>query len=248
MNSKALDGKVVIMTGGSGLLGKEWKRALEEAGAKKVYVWDIKGDDSVDVTSEDSVKAALAGVIAESHFVDVLINAAALNPVPGDPNCAKMFSSPEEYPIDLWRKELEVGLTGAMICTKYVAKIMREQGGGSIINIGSHYGLVAPDNRIYSEGQFKSIGYAVSKGALPQFTRVWGTHLAPHNVRVNCLVLGGVQAGQSEEFVEKYKQRTPLRRMAKPGEYDDALVFLASEGSAFMTGQSLVMDGGWTAI
>lgn len=240
---------MVIITGGYGFLGQQYAKALENSGAK-VVLWDSNAPDGkVDITKENEVEDAAQKVFEKFRRIDVLINNAAMNPAPNSPESADQFLPYERYPLDLWRKELEVGLTGAFICTKAVAKIMIEQiYVGSIINIGSHYGMVAPDNTIYKDGLFKSIAYATVKGAMPNFTRAWAAYLGRYEIRVNCLVLGGVFRNHDSEFVSNYSKKTVLGRMAEPDEYNEAILFLASDASSYMTGQALVIDGGWTAL
>jgi len=170
-----------------------------------------------------------------------------MNPVPGSPESREQFLPYEDIPEKLWGQELAVNLTGALFCTQAVVPVMKKQGSGSIINISSIYGNVGPDNRIYEKGQYKSIGYATTKGALLNFTRAWATYLAGTGIRVNTLTLGGVSAGQEPELIKKYAERTVLGRMAEKYEYRGAILFLASDASSYMTGSNLIIDGGWTA-
>lgn len=239
--------KVVIITGGEGFLGKNFVKAFQGAGAK-VVSWDLQGDNSVDVSSVDSVKKAFAEVIKAHGTVDVLINNAALNPqVSTEMKNDDAFAPYEDYPLALWEKELAVGLTGPLLCSQVVIPTMKKQRSGVIINVGSMYGMQAPDNRIYSEGKYKSIGYATVKGAIPNFTRALASYLGPYGVRANCFVPGGVFRDQDEEFIKKYNEKTMLGRMARENEYSKALIFMASDDSSYMTGATLVFDGGWSA-
>lgn len=241
MSLFSVEDKVVVITGGIGFLGSRYLEILGQLGAK-VIDWSRR--TGVDITNEKTVKAAADQVRKQFGRIDALINNAALNPALGNDEQYMPF---EKYSLDLWRKELEIGITGAMICAQAVAPAMMEQRRGSIINIGSQYGVVSPDNRLYAEGKFKSIAYSTFKGAMPNFTRAWAGYLGPYNVRVNCLALGGVFHGNDPEFVKKYSERTMLGRMANKDDFNGAVIFLVSEASSFMTGACLSIDGGWTA-
>ncbi|MEK9186418.1 MAG: SDR family oxidoreductase [Patescibacteria group bacterium] len=254
-NLFSLKDKVVLITGGTGMLGMEYAKVLFGVGAK-VVLFDIKEGFSepnflyykVDVAQKKSVDEAVRDVVNKLGRIDVLINNAAMNPVPNTDESAKQFSPYEDYPIELWNKEIAVGLTGMLICAQAVIPIMKKQRSGSIINVCSTYGIVAPDNRIYDEGKFKSIGYSSVKGAVPNFTRSLSSYLRDTGIRVNTLTPGGVLAGQKQEFVKKYSDRTILGRMANKDEYNGAILFLASDASSYMTGANLIVDGGWTAL
>jgi len=253
-NLFSLRGKVVIITGGAGMLGLEYARNLSGAGAK-VVLFDVRSNARakkfdhvvVDITKKKEVIKAVKLVIKKYSRIDVLINNAAMNPVPGIEESAWQFSPYERYPLELWEREIAVGLTGMLLCSQAVIPIMKKQKSGSIINVSSIYGLVAPDNRIYERGKFKSIGYATVKGAVPNFTRALASYLRVTGIRVNTLTPGGVFAGQTPAFVKKYSERTLLGRMANQDEYNGAILFLASDASSYMTGANLVVDGGWTS-
>ena len=256
-NLFSLDDRVAIITGGAGMLGIEYARILSDAGAR-VVLFDVKSEfvpsrglqadyEFVDITRREEVQRAVKKVFERYGRIDVLINNAAMNPVPGSPESRDQFSPYEDYPEELWNKELAVGLSGALFCTQAVVSIMKRQRSGSIINVSSTYGNVGPDNRIYGEGKFKSIGYAATKGAVLNFTRAWASYLCGTGIRVNTLTPGGVSAGQKDEFVKAYEERTILGRMAEKTDYNGAILFLASDASGYMTGANLVVDGGWTA-
>ncbi len=260
-----LAGKVAVVTGGIGLLGRQHCIALAEAGATVVCA-DLDGDTAIrfsstlpsatgvalDVTRKDSLVAARDLILREHGRIDILVNNAALNDTVEGPSLAASESRFEVYPLDRWLAGLEVNVTGVFLTSQVLGSVMAERGGGSIINIASTYALVGPDQRLYrapdgAQLLHKSPVYPTSKGAVLSFTRYLAAYWGEKGVRVNALSPGGVENGQDGWFVERYADRTPIGRMASPTDYRGALVFLASDASAYMTGSNLVVDGGWTA-
>jgi NAD(P)-dependent dehydrogenase (short-subunit alcohol dehydrogenase family) len=256
----SLEGKVAIVTGGVGLLGREHCRALAEAGAR-VIVTDVDEKACVafarelpdavgiaaDITDERSVKA-LSGAVGR---VDVLVNNAAINDKFESPAKAAEQSRFESYPVDLFKKSLDVNVTGTFLMCQVIGAKMADAGRGSIINVASTYGVVAPDQSLYkrpdgTQSFYKTAAYPATKGAVLAFTKFLAAYWGERGVRVNALSPGGVQAGQEEWFVEAYSKKTPLKRMARPDDYRGAVVFLASDASAYMTGANLIVDGGFT--
>jgi NAD(P)-dependent dehydrogenase (short-subunit alcohol dehydrogenase family) len=151
----------------------------------------------------------------------------------------------EQQSIDTWRRALVVNLTAAFHLCQGLAPLLRASGRGSIINIGSIYGEFGPDWELY-EGTTMSnpAAYGASKGGLLQLTRWLATTMSPA-VRVNAISPGGIARGQAQEFVKRYEKRTPLRRMATEDDFRGAVAFLATDMSAYVTGQNLSIDGGW---
>lgn len=262
-----LTNKTAIVTGALGLLGKEHCRALAEAGAN-VVVADVNEAASivfatelgknhlgvgVDVTSETSLKTALDKILAHFGTIDVLVNNAAINDMFENPAMAKELSAFENYPVEAFRKSLEVNVTGVFLCSQVFGSVMAQQGSGSIVNIASTYGMVGPDQSIYrnqagEQTFYKSAAYPATKGAVINFTRFLAAYWGKNGVRVNTLSPGGVENSQDAFFIQNYSAKTLLNRMAQPNDYRGAIVFLASDASAYMTGANLVVDGGWTAI
>jgi NAD(P)-dependent dehydrogenase (short-subunit alcohol dehydrogenase family) len=262
----SLKEKVAIVTGGLGLLGKHHCHALAEAGAN-VIVCDLDESEcanfaatlsvlslgiSVDITNKKSVQDLRRKVLSNYGKIDILVNNAALNDKFEDPLSVLEDSKFENYPVEMFRKSLNVNVTGMFLCSQVIGSEMAMKGYGSIINVASTYGIVAPDQSIYKNENgeqtfYKSAAYPVTKGAVISFTRFLATYWANKGVRVNTLSPGGVQDNQEEFFVKNYSNKTPLGRMARPTDYKGALVFLASDASSYMTGANLIVDGGWTA-
>ena len=266
-----LSGRVAIVTGGAGLLGAEFCKTLAEGGAS-IAVVDLNGSASqvvadtlakdgskalavsTDVTKPESVNALVEKVLSAFGRLDILVNSAALDPK-FDPDAAKkgiLTGAFEDYPLDQWNAALGVNLTGMFLVTQACVKPMLDQGKkGSIINICSTYGLNGPDQRIYVRGgervAFKPVYYTVTKAGVLGFTKYLAAYYAGTEIRVNALTPGGVFNNHEDYFVKNYSAKTILGRMAKKDEMNGALLFLASDASSYMTGNNIVVDGGWTA-
>lgn len=266
-----LSGKVAIVTGGAGMLGREYCRAFAEASAH-VVVADLRGGDAkdyahqissethpkaigieTDVTDKISVESMITRTLDEFGRIDILVNNAALDPKFDTKHASEHTNTFEDYPLELWNESVAVDLTGMFLCSQAVARPMLEQKSGVIINICSTYGVVGPDQRLYERDDptqqrtYKPITYSVTKSAVLGLTRYLATYWSGKNIRVNALTLGGVFNEHDEEFVRRYSYRTPLGRMAEKSEYCGALLFVASDAASYMTGANLVVDGGWTA-
>ena len=249
-----LSDKVVIVTGGAGLLGKKFCEILNEYGAN-VVIADINFDKAkklenelgekakaykVDITSKSSIKEFINKVLNKYNKIDVLIN----NAYPRNKNYGKKF---EDIEIDDWKENIDLHLNGYFAITKLVSEVMIEQNEGDIINLGSIYGIQGPNFNIYKDIKMTSPAeYSAIKGGIINFTRYLASYLGKHNIRVNTLSPGGIFDNQNEKFVENYKGNTPLNRMAKPEDLEGAIVFLTSDASNYITGHNLVIDGGWT--
>ncbi len=266
-----LQGKVAIVTGGAGMLGKEYCRAFIEAsahvviadlqgGAAKDYASLISTDGNpkaigveTDVTDKMSVQSMVTRTLDEFGRIDILVNNAALDPKFDTEHASEHTNTFEDYPLELWNASVAVDLTGMFLCSQAVASPMLKQKSGVIINICSTYGVVGPDQRLYEPDDptkirtYKPITYSVTKSAVLGLTRYLATYWAGKNIRVNALTLGGVFNEHDDEFVRRYSYRTPLGRMAEKSEYCGALLFVASDAASYMTGANLVVDGGWTA-
>jgi NAD(P)-dependent dehydrogenase (short-subunit alcohol dehydrogenase family) len=256
-----LSGRVVVITGGCGQLGRRYTTALRERGAL-VAVLDLApepdGPESdgvlyigADVTRKRDLEAALSRIEGHWGVPHGLINNAALDSPPHAP--AEENGPFETYPQTSWEKVMGVNSTGVFLACQVFGGAMARAGRGSVVNICSTYGLVSPDQRLYDYRRrrgtpfFKPVAYSVSKSSLLNLTRYLATYWGPRGVRVNTLTLGGVFNDQDPEFLEAYNARVPLGRMAREDEYNGAVVFLLSDASSYMTGSNLVIDGGWTA-
>ena len=269
-NLFSLSGKVIVVTGACGLLGRSHCEAIASAGGTPVvldldqlqaekfaslisqkYSVESKGF-SVDITNEEQIAENANSLVSIFGKIDGLVNNAANNPKVENAD-GKDFSRLENFPLDIWQKDLSVGLTGAFLCCKYYGtKIYENKDGGVILNISSDLGIIAPDQRLYANDQLpaheqpvKPITYSVIKSGLIGLTRYMATYW-PEKVRCNALCPGGVETEQSKEFLLKVKERIPMSRMASVNEYQGALVFLMSEASAYMNGSVLSIDGGRT--
>src|SRR5438093_4432725 len=271
----SLDGQTAIVTGGLGRLGRQYARALTAAGAS-VALFDLPparthpsvqalvdagaplAIHAIDATRRDDVDREVARVAARFGTPTILVNNAGLGSSPAD--MALETARFERYPESAWDAMIESHLKSALVVSQSFIEAFRavEKGvtrdAGSIINISSTYGVVSPDQSMYAfrrrDGAeyFKPVGYSVAKAGMLNFTRWLAEYCAPFGVRVNTLVPGGVrEAEHAPEFVAEYEKRTPLGRMANDDDYNGAVVFLASRASAYMTGATLVIDGGWTA-
>ncbi len=266
----SLAGKVAVVTGGAGLLGRQHAAALADAGAAlalgdldAVAAERAAGEIAarhgtpalglpLDVTDPESVAAFRDAVLRALGGLEVVVNNAAIDDKVESHTPGAEGAPADDYPVQAFRRMLDVNVTGVFLVTQTLGQILVEQGRGSVVNIASTYGLVAPDPSLYRrpDGTVafrKSPAYPASKGAVLALTRHFAAAWGAAGVRVNALSPGGVRNGQEAWFREAYAGRTPLGRMAAPDDYRGALVFLASDASAYMTGANLVVDGGFTA-
>ena len=268
-NIFSLNNRVIVITGAVGLLGRMHAEAVAAFGGIPVLL-DIKLSELnefeaeinakyniesvsyvVDITDEDQVKKNAKDVVDKFGRIDGLVNNAANNPKMEDSN-EKNFSRLENFPLELWSLDIAVGLTGAFLCAKHYGSIIAEnKEGGSIVNISSDLGLIAPDQRLYrkenlSEVQqsVKPVTYSVVKTGLIGLTRYLATYWAEKNVRCNAICPGGVENRQSEAFINNVSSRIPMGRLAKPNEYQGTLIWILSDASSYLNGAIIAVDGG----
>jgi len=259
-----LKDKVAVITGGAGLLGREYAKALASCGASIAIVdtdaskinelkdffqekFNVKILGLIaDISKKEEVEKITKDIIAFFGKIDILINNAGISGKFESGNVAPLF---ENYPQEEWDKAWGVNVTGMFLCAQAAGKEMVKTGGGVIINVSSIHGMVSPDQRMYNkEGELKfvkPVSYSVTKSAILNFTRYLAAYWGDKNIRVNTLVPGGVFDNQDTEFVKKYSEKTPLGRMANPGDMVGPILFLSSDASKYMTGATLVVDGGW---
>lgn len=249
-------GKVAVITGGNGFLGSHYLQLLKKAGARTVCL-DVApslrqpSTIIVDVTRRESVEAAYAAIEARYGCPDILINNAGIDTPPNAPGGRVSF---EAFPADAWDRTLDVNLKGTFFCCQVIGGAMAKKGRGSVINVGSLYGLRSPDQRIYAymneRGKpafVKPVAYAASKSGVMNLTRYLAAYWGPRHVRVNTLVPGGMFNGQHPKFLKSFSNKVPLGRMGRTEELDGAILYLASDASSYVTGTSLVVDGGYNA-
>jgi 2-deoxy-D-gluconate 3-dehydrogenase len=263
-----LTGRTAVVTGGAGFLGQQFTEALAEAGAS-VVVADIQRQEAkawaehlnqaggralgtgLDVTDPGSIADLMALTLEKFGQLDILVNSAALDPKFESGSKNAHATSFEGFPLDSWQEALDVNLTGMFLVSQAAAKLMKEAGKGSLINICSTYGIAGPDQRLYeSLGEprlYKPVYYTVTKAGVLGLTKYIATYYQGTEIRCNALTPGGVERDHEPAFKQAYGERTVLGRMAYPHELKGGVVFLASDASSYMTGANLVVDGGWTA-
>ena len=252
-----LKGRVIVVTGGTGLLGKEFCRGLAEFGAQVVIGSTNKekgklvsdelnkylDEDRVsfnilDITSEKSIDEFIAKTEDEFGKIDVLVN----NAYPRNKKYGTKF---EKVDFDSYNENVTSHMGGYFLTTQKISKRMMERKYGIIINIASIYGVLGPNFSIYGGTEMTMpVEYSMIKGGIINYTRYLSTYLAPYNIRVNTISPGGIFNHQPKEFVEKYNEKVPLGRMADPSDIVGTLIFLSSDASEYITGQNIMVDGG----
>jgi NAD(P)-dependent dehydrogenase (short-subunit alcohol dehydrogenase family) len=273
-NKFDLKGKTAIIIGGRGYLGRNFCEGLAEFGAR-VYSADLPVESQaskgakplkthknivqrqVNVKDRHSVKALVDEVIKKHKKIDVLVFSVSTKPT-------DFYKPYTECSLEGWQKVVGTELDGMFVCTQEVGKHMEKAKKGSIILLSSIYGIVGNDQRIYEGSNladvygddktekpkkiFTHASYAAAKGAHISMARYLAAYWGSYGIRVNCLSPGGVRhKGENETFVKNYCYRVPLGRKAEIDDVTSALIYLSSDAAAYVTGQNLIVDGGWTA-
>ena len=266
--------RICVITGGGGLLARRHAEAVIEGDGIPVLL-DIASDGMerivsilreeygsdvrietlvVDITNRTSLENICEQLVEKYGHIDILINNAANNPKMegGSNNLGAMRF--HNFPLDVWEQDIAVGLTGAMLCAQVFGRQMEVQGHGIILNISSDYGIIAPDQRVYrkkglsdDEQMVKPASYSVVKHGIIGLTKYLSAYWADRGIRVNTLCPASLSNGQPDEFVQKLSKRIPMGRMSHPDEYVCTILYLISDASSYMTGSTVVVDGGRTS-
>jgi NAD(P)-dependent dehydrogenase (short-subunit alcohol dehydrogenase family) len=250
-----LSSKIIIITGGAGLLGSRLAEIIISNNGtpiildndnkkiiklkKNVNKKNLIECHKVDITNKKQIKKTIDKIYKKYKKIDCLINNAGYNPKLGLKN-----NKFENLTIKQWEKEIKIGLTGSLVVTQETVKKMIKQRNGNIINISSDLGVIAPNQTLYSKNNKKPISYSVVKHGIIGFSKYLATYLAEYNIRSNSLCPGGISNNQPKEFISKIKKLIPLKRMAKINDYDGIILYLCSDYSSYMTGSTIVCDGG----
>jgi NAD(P)-dependent dehydrogenase (short-subunit alcohol dehydrogenase family) len=267
-----LDNKVIVITGAAGLLGIKHAHAIASHGGipvmldiakdaveslaqklNQIYDLDLMALD-VDICDESQVANAAKKIMTKYGKIDGLVNNAANNPKVENSN-QKNFSRLENFPLEVWNMDIAISLTGSFLCAKHFGNLISQNTyGGSILNISSDLGLIGPDQRLYKKSgvaedfqSVKPVTYSVVKSGLIGLTRYLATYWPEKNVRCNALCPGGVENGQSHDFLREVSKRIPMGRLAKSDEYQGTVIWILSDASSYLNGSIISVDGGRTA-
>lgn len=243
-----LENKIIIVTGGNGLLGREIINKISSEGGICINV-DINHETSedlslvqCDITNPESVQSSIDLIVEKFGRVDGLVN----NAYPRTKDWGAKF---EDIQYSSWKSNVDWQLNSYFYFSQQISQQMKLQGRGSIINMSSIYGIVGPDFTVYDGTEMTMpAAYSAIKGGIVNFSRYLASYLGPYNVRVNTVSPGGIFDGQNQIFVDNYNKKVPLRRMGVPEDISPVIAFLLSDEAGYITGQNISVDGGWTAI
>ncbi len=272
MDSYKITNKVIVITGGAGLIGRKHCEAVLEGGGvpvlidifnesleqTKKYYSEKYSDSSIeifkaDITDPNSLIFIRDELLAKYGHIDGLINNAANNPKMEGSSKNMGAIQFHNFPVEIWNEDIAVGLTGAFLCAQVFGTVMENQGSGVVINVSSDYGIISPNQNIYrreglteSEQTIKPISYSVVKHGIIGMTKYLATYWAKKGIRVNTLCPASLSNGQPDEFVRKISELIPMGRMSRPDEYPATVLYMLSEASSYMTGATVILDGGRT--
>lgn len=243
-----LKDKIILLTGGFGLLGKSILIKLQNEGAFVINA-DIVAKDApdfsnmyLDITSEDSIQSLFSRIFKKFGRIDGVVNNAY-------PRTADWGNKFENIKFNSWKQNVDFQLNSYFLVSQTALKYMKENRSGSIVNISSIYGVVGPDFTLYNGTDMTMpAAYSAIKGGLINLTRYLASYFGPFNIRINCVSPGGVLDGQPQTFIDNYNNKVPMKRMASPDDISPSVAFLLSNDSTYITGQNLIVDGGWTCI
>jgi len=259
-SSSDLEGKVVVITGGAGLIGKGFVKSVVENGGTAVIadIDEISGNEvkdqiskelstnkiefiKVDITNKESIRGMIDVILKRHKVIDALIN----NAYPRNKNYGRKF---EDVTYEDFCENLNLHLGGYFLMSQEVSRVMIDQKGGVIVYVASIYGFMAPRFELYENASFTSpVEYSAIKGGLLSLTKYLASYLGKHDIRVNAISPGGVHDNQPESFVAQYSKKAVIgNRMAEPDDLTGAVIFLLSDASRYITGQNIVVDGGWS--
>ena len=272
MNRFCINGQTCVITGGAGLLGRKHSEAVLAGGGIPCLL-DVSKDAldqskalllgkypegvvetfCVNITDRQALKGCAKRIIDKYKRIDILINNAANNPKMEEASKNIGNIRFDNFPMEIWLDDIAVGLTGAFICSQVFGSVMEQQGKGVILNISSDLGIIAPDQRIYrrdglqdDKQTVKPVTYSVIKHGLLGLTKYLATYWAEKGIRVNAVCPAGVENGQDPDFVAKLTSLVPMGRMAKSDEYQCTILYMISDASSYMTGSTVIIDGGRT--
>ena len=243
-----LKDKIIIITGGTGLIGKELVADIKRKGGIAINA-DIEvetnlssGTIQMDILNDQSIYNGINQIVAEFGRIDGLVN----NAYPRTKDWGTKF---EDIDPQSWRTNIDMQLNSYFVCSQKVLKVMAVKKYGSIVNIASIYGVVGNDFTLYEEyGGTSPAAYSAIKGGLINFTRYLASYYGKKGIRVNCVSPGGIFDNQHPSFVKRYEEKVPMGRLGKPDDIAPSVSFLLSDEAKYITGQNLIVDGGWTCI
>ncbi len=253
----SLGSKVAYVTGGSGSIGSEVSKAFASAGAKTIIIDIDEGKgrkleneinkqgftaffEKIDTADLENIDDCLEKLIKKYKGLDVWVNSAY-------PRTKDWGNKVENLNINSWRKNVDMHMNSYIWISRKVCLMMKNRGGGSLINLGSIYGVQGNDFSVYEGTDMTSpMPYAAIKGGIINSTRYLASYFGKYNVRVNSVCPGGIFNNQDPKFVKNYSKKTPLKRMGYPKEIASVVLFIASDASSYITGETLMIDGGWT--